>query len=160
MAFFSCRQCPQMDLQRQNQRSRCWWVWNGYGFPSRLHSFKYPLQRRIRINSQIHLRKGGRPHAARRGVIFFASFYLPSFIEWQRCKGATDRRSDHSISVARFMPQKDTQMEARGFLVKVARNRKATISFSLRQRCHSLIRKCQDFLQRPTDQESFRSLRN
>ena len=97
MAFFSCRQCPQMDLQRQNQLCRCWWVWNGYGFPSRLHSFKYPLQRRIRINSQIHLRKGGRPHAARRGVIFFASFWASCFIKLQRCKVATDRKATISF---------------------------------------------------------------
>tara|TARA_R100000654_G_scaffold12987_1_gene28241 strand:+ start:969 stop:1223 length:255 start_codon:yes stop_codon:yes gene_type:complete len=59
-------------------------------------------------------RKGEDPHR-KVWVYFFASFYLPSFIEWQRCKGATDRRSDHFISVARIMPQKETQMEARRF---------------------------------------------
>ena len=56
----------------------------------------------------------GRLHAARRGVIFLPPSGLPSFLEWQRCKRCNGSQSDHSISVARFMPRKETHLEARG----------------------------------------------
>ena len=106
-----------MDLQRQNQRSRCWWVWNGYGFSSRLHSFKYPLQRRIRINSQIHLRKGEDPTPKGVGLFFclLLGFLFSQVAEVQSCNGS---QSDHFISVARFMPPKETHLEAKQFLSK------------------------------------------
>ena len=159
MAFLSCRQCPQMDLQRQNQRSRCWWVWNGYGFPSRLHSLKYPLQRRIRINSQIHLERG-KTHAATRGL-----FFLPpsGLLVSSSCRGAKLQRiAEATIS----FPLQESCLGRRriwkrsSLLLKVAKNRKATISFSLRQRFHFLIRKSQDFFQRSTHQKSFGFGRN
>ena len=131
MAFLSCRQCFRLDLQRQNQRSRCWWVWNGYGFSSRLHSFKYPLQRRIRTNSQIHIKERGKTSRREAWGHFFCLLLVFLFFQVAEVQGQ-----------------------------KVAWNRKATISFSMQLRCHSLIRKCQDFLQRPTPQESFSFGRN
>ena len=117
MAFLSCRQCPQMDLQRQNQRNRCWWVWNGYGFSSRLHSFKYPLQRRIRTNSQIHLRKGEDPTPRGVGLFFclLLGFLFSQVAEVQSCNGS---QSDHFISVARIVPRKETHLEAKQFVAK------------------------------------------
>ena len=154
MAFLSCRQCPQMDLQRQNQRSRCWWVWDGYGFPSCLHTFKYPLQRRIRINSQIHIKKGGRPHAARRGL-----FFLPpsGLLVFSSCRGAKLQR----IAKRPFhfrCKNHASEGDASGGEEFVAKSRKESQSdhfIFFATKIPLLIRKCQDFFQRSTTQETF-----
>ena len=115
----------------------------------------------IRINSQIYIKERGKTSHREVWGHFFC-LLLPSLFyrvaEVQRCNGS-QKRPFH-FRCKNHASEGDANGGEEFCLVKVARNRKATISFSLRQRTSFLIRKCQDDFQRSTTQESFRSLRN